>query len=195
MATGKLHTITSGEFGKLFSDLKPRFVVLANRYVRNREIAEDLVSDSFMAFWEIRESLPDDTNIPAYILTSVKNRCLNHLKAEARHRQAEQDIHSVRQRLLLADIRSLAACDPERIFSEEITVLMNRAVARMGKTTREVFLLSRTEGMTYREIADELGITISHVNFEIRRALDLLRTELKDYLPATLIIWLFSHRL
>ena len=60
--------------------------------------------------------------------------------------------------------------------------------------TRRVFLLSRQEGLTYKEIADRLDITVSRVNFEMRRALDLLREALKDYLPATLIFWLFSNR-
>ena len=59
--------------------------------------------------------------------------------------------------------------------------------------TRRVFLLSRQEGRTYKEIADELG-TLSRVNFEIRRALELLREALKDYLPATLIFWMFTNR-
>lgn len=191
---GLQQTLTSAEFGKFFSEFKPRFVAVACRYVRNAAVAEDLVSDSFMAFWEIRESLPADINIPAYILTSVKNRCLNHLNAQLRHRQAEQDLHSTRQRLLLADVRSLSACDPDRIFSKEIRLLTEGAIARMGEMTRRVFLLSRQEGRTYKEIADELGITLSRVNFEIRRALELLREALKDYLPATLIVWMFTHR-
>lgn len=191
---GSQQTLTSAEFGKFFSEFKPRFVAVACRYVRNAAVAEDLVSDSFMAFWEIRESLPADINIPAYILTSVKNRCLNHLNAQLRHRQAEQDLHSTRQRLLLADVRSLSACDPDRIFSKEIRLLTEGAIARMGEMTRRVFLLSRQEGRTYKEIADELGITISRVNFEIRRALELLREVLKDYLPATLIVWMFTNR-
>ncbi|WP_308503162.1 sigma factor [uncultured Alistipes sp.] len=137
------HLLTPAEFGKFFSEFKPRFVAVACRYVRNAAVAcryvrnaavaEDLVSDSFMSFWEIRESLPADINIPAYILTSVKNRCLNHLNAQLRHRQAEQDLHSTCQRLLLADVRSLSACDPDRIFSEEICRLTDDAIARMGR--------------------------------------------------------------
>ncbi len=188
------YMITSAEFGKLFTEYHPKFVAVACRYVRNAEVAEDIVSDCFISFWEIRDSLVGDINIPAYILTSVKNRCLNHLNAELRHRQAERNLHSTRQRLLMADIRSLSACNPDLIFSKEIQILMNAAIARMNPTTRNVFLLSREEGKTYREIADELGITVSRVNFEIRRALDLLRVELKDYLPVTLIFWLFTHR-
>ena len=60
-----------------------------------------------MTFWEMHENLPADTNVPAYILTSVKNRCLNYLNAQIRHRRAEQDMHSTLTRRLQADVRSL----------------------------------------------------------------------------------------
>ena len=60
--------------------------------------------------------------------------------------------------------------------------------------TRNVFLLSRIRNMTYSEIAAELGISVSHVNFEIRRALNLMRSELKDYLPAVLITLILLSR-
>ena len=135
----------------------------------------------------MHETLPADTNVPAYILTSVKNRCLNHLNAQIRHRRAEQDMHSTLTRRLQADVRSLSACDPDLLFSEEIRAILKQAVRKMPKMTRNVFLLSRIRNMTYSEIAAELGISVSHVNFEIRRALNLMRFELKDYLPAVLI--------
>lgn len=182
MADVKTGSISSTEFGKLFFEFKPRFIALAYRYVRDRETAEDLVSDSFMTFWEMHETLPADINVPAYILTSVKNRCLNHLNAQIRHRKAEQDMHSTLTRRLQADVRSLSACDPDLLFSEEIRAILKQAVRKMPKMTRSVFLLSRIRNMTYSEIAAELGISVSHVNFEIRRALNLMRSELKDYL-------------
>ena len=119
MADVKTDSISSTEFGKLFFEFKPRFIALAYRYVRDRETAEDLVSDSFMTFWEMHETLPADINVPAYILTSVKNRCLNHLNAQIRHRRAEQDMHSTLTRRLQADVRSLSACDPDLLFSED----------------------------------------------------------------------------
>ena len=147
-----------------------------------------------MTFWEMHETLPADINVPAYILTSVKNRCLNHLNAQIRHRRAEQDMHSTLTRRLQADVRSLSACDPDLLFSEEIRAILKQAVRKMPKMTRNVFLLSRVRNMTYSEIAAELGISVSHVNFEIRRALSLMRTELKDYLPAVLITLLLSSR-
>ena len=194
MADVKTGSISSTEFGKLFFEFKPRFIALAYRYVRDRETAEDLVSDSFMTFWEMHVNLPADTNVPAYILTSVKNRCLNYLNAQIRHRRAEQDMHSTLTRRLQADVRSLSACDPDLLFSEEIRAILKQAVRKMPKMTRNVFLLSRIRNMTYSEIAAELGISVSHVNFEIRRALNLMRFELKDYLPAVLITLILSSR-
>ena len=190
MADVKTDSISSTEFGKLFFEFKPRFIALAYRYVRDRETAEDLVSDSFMTFWEMHETLPADINVPAYILTSVKN----HLNAQIRHRKAEQDMHSTLTRRLQADVRSLSACDPDLLFSEEIRAILKQAVRKMPKMTRSVFLLSRIRNMTYSEIAAELGISVSHVNFEIRRALNLMRFELKDYLPAVLITLILSSR-
>ena len=86
--------ITSAEFGRLYSDYNPRFTEVAYRYVRDRGIAEDLVSDSFMAFWEERDRLPEDVNAPAYVLTIVKNKCLNHLKVRLLHLQIEKKLHS-----------------------------------------------------------------------------------------------------
>ena len=90
--------------------------------------------------------------------------------------------------------RSLSACDPDLLFSEEIRAILKQAVRKMPKMTRSVFLLSRIRNMTYSEIAAELGISVSHVNFEIRRALNLMRSELKDYLPAVLITLILSSR-
>ena len=90
----------------MYSDYNPRFTEVAYRYVRDRGIAEDLVSDSFMAFWEERDRLPEDVNAPAYVLTIVKNKCLNHLKVRLLHLQIEKKLHS-----------TPAAADPVRAVS------------------------------------------------------------------------------
>lgn len=195
MSDKKVDIISPSEFGKLFSEYKPRFITIAYRYVRDMATAEDLVSDSFMAFWEAKDKLPEDVNIPAYILTIVKNRCLNHLSAQLRHIEAEKNIHTTQQRLLQADIRSLSVCDPDKLFSDEIALILDRAIRKMPETTRKVFLQSRVDGKSYKEISEELNIAVTHVNFEIRRALNILRAELRDYLPAVMLAILLSSKL
>ena len=170
--------ITSAEFGRLYSDYNPRFTEVTYRYVRDRGIAEDLVSDSFMAFWEERDRLPEDVNAPAYVLTIVKNKCLNHLKVRLLHLQIEKKLHSTQQRLIQSDIQSLAACVPDTLFVE---------------LTRRIFEGSRYENKSYKELAQELNIAFTHVNFEMRRALKILREEFKDYIFTLIILLAVSN--
>ena len=61
------------EFGHLYSEYRQRFVIIAKRYVRDRMVAEDIVADSFVSFWNNRSNIPSDANLPAYIMAIVKN--------------------------------------------------------------------------------------------------------------------------
>ncbi len=69
------------QFERIYTQYYARFVIIARRYVRDPEVARDLVMDGFAAFWENRDRLASDVNIPAYITVSVKNRCLDWLYA------------------------------------------------------------------------------------------------------------------
>lgn len=67
-------------FNQFFADYRQRYIRFAVSYIREVTIAEDIVIDSMMYYWENRAKLPPDANIPAYVLTIVKNKCLNYLK-------------------------------------------------------------------------------------------------------------------
>lgn len=62
----------------------------------------------------------------------------------------------------------------------------------MPQVTRQVFELSRFYGKTYSEIAEALGISQRRVTSEMQRALAIMRNALKDYLPASLLLWLLN---
>lgn len=121
--------MTTAEFGRLFATWRARFEAIACRYVRSAAVAEDLVSDSFMSFWENRGRIPADANLQAYILIIVRNKCLDWLRAQSLHAKIEQEVYELRRRVLAADIRSLQAFNPEEIFSAEVAAIV-RAVAR-----------------------------------------------------------------
>lgn len=176
------------EFGQLYTQWYRRFVVIARRYVRDIVVAEDLVTDSFVNFWENRERLAADLNAPAYLLTSVKNNCLNYLQAQQTHLRIQKQLHSTQYRMVTSNIASLEACDPGRLFAEEVSEIVREALATMPELTRTVFEANRFRDMTYAEIAREQGVSLRRVTSEMQRALALLRTELKDYLPMALIL-------
>lgn len=175
------------EFGHLYNQYRQRFVIIARRYVRDRMIAEDIVADSFVSFWNNRNNIPSDTNLPAYILTIVKNKSLNWLHAQQIHMRIENNIQTTQARLVDANIRSLESCDPERLFASEVQRIVKDATSRMPELTRIVFEKSRNEGKTYAEIAKECGISNRQVASEIQKALYILRKALKDYMPAFLL--------
>lgn len=185
--------LSSRQFEEIFLEYRPAFIRRAYRYVRDNEIAEDIVSDSFMTFWEGRGMLPEDVNAPAYIFTIVRNKCLNYLRDKAVHLQAAHNIHSSQRRLVEADIASLTACNPDKLFQEEIFSILQRALSKMPDKTRTVFLKSRFSGMSYSDISGELGIPLSGVHLEIHRGLKILRAELKDYLLVLLLIFSSLH--
>jgi len=183
------------EFGRLYNQYRQRFVIIARRYVRDRMVAEDIVADSFVSFWNNRNSIPDDTNLPAYILTTVKNKSLNWLHAQQIHMRIENNIQSSQARIVEANIRSLESCDPERLFAAEVRNIVMEATATMPELTRIVFEKSRNEGKTYAEIAKECGISNRQVASEIQKALAILRNALKDYIPAFMLAFYLNNLL
>ena len=183
------------EFGYLYNQYRQRFVIIARRYVRDRMIAEDIVADSFVSFWNNRNNIPSDTNLPAYILTIVKNKSLNWLHAQQIHMRIENNIQTTQARLVDANIRSLESCDPERLFASEVREIVKEATSRMPELTRIVFEKSRNEGKTYAEIAKECGISTRQVTSEIQKALAILRRALKDYMPAIMLSFYLNNLL
>ena len=180
--------MTTAEFGRLFATWRARFEPIACRYVRSAAVAEDLVSDSFMSFWENRGRIPADANLQAYILIIVRNKCLDWLRAQSLHAKIEQEVYELRRRVLAADIRSLQAFNPEEIFSEEVAAIVRQSLDRLPELTRDVFIARRFEEMSYKEIAEKYGITVRRVEFELEKAVKQLRVALKDYLPVLLML-------
>ena len=174
MSAEKQEPLSAAEFGRLFMTYRARFEVIARRYVRSDAVAEDIVSDSFMAFWEssARISPPlAGEGCPAYILTIV-------------HSKHERQFYELRRRVIAADIRSLEAIDPRELFSDEVETIVRRSLEELPELTRKVFEARRFEGRSYKEIAAEYGISERRVEFEQEKAIRQLRVALKDYLPA-----------
>ncbi len=70
------------DFNKLYTEYHKRFLYFASTYLKDENAIEDIVADSFTYYWENRGALKNESNIPAYILKTVKHKCLNYLKAE-----------------------------------------------------------------------------------------------------------------
>lgn len=178
-------------FTSVFSEYKQRFVFFAASYLRDTSVAEDIVMESFMHYWENKDSLPQDINLTAYIFTVIKNKCINFLRDQNIHRNIEDKLRSYQERLLQENIISLESCDPKFLFSEEAQEIINGVLESLPEKTRDIFIRSRFNNQTYKEIAFDLNITEKSVEFHISKALKVFRIALRDYLP--LFFYLLFH--
>ncbi|MCL3853848.1 MULTISPECIES: RNA polymerase sigma-70 factor [Parabacteroides] len=171
-------------FNHLFTNYKGRFIHFARTYVDDEMMAEDIAVESLMYYWENRRKLDTHTNVPAYILTVIKHKCLDHLRQLRVQEDYEEYVKTNEARKLNIRITTLEACNPERIFSKELQELVDKALLSLPPQTRDIFTRSRYHSQSHKEIADALGISTKAVEFHITKALKVLRVALKDYLPA-----------
>ncbi len=177
---------------KIFQEYYPKFVRYANSYLEDEAAAEDIVMDSFMYCWENRESLSPMNNIQAYLLTVIKNKCLNVLRARKIQFKAKNNINDYNLRILEASISTLEACDPIELFSDEVRQMVDEAIDSLPERTKEIFIKSRFQNKSYKEIAEEMQLSTKGVEKHISKALKILRTSLKDYLPALIFLLFFK---
>lgn len=183
-------SLDAAAFGQLFEQYKPGFLAIARSYVRDGMVAEDIVVDAFIAFWEKRNKIQISQSIPSYILASVKNRCLNWLRNEKKRLEIQGNIHSVNLRIISQRIETLETNNPESLFVREISTIVEDKLQEMPARMRKTYMSSRIDGMTYKEIAEKNGYSINQVDFEIRKATKILMTALKDYIPVVSLLLL-----
>ena len=74
------------------------------------------------------------------------------------------------------------------LFGNEIRRLVDSALAKLPEKSRRIFLMSRYEGKNYQTIAMETNLSVKSIEFHISKSLQVLRRELKDYLPGLLFV-------
>lgn len=79
-------------------------------------------------------------------------------------------------------IATLDACEPNALFASEVQDIIDRVISRLSATTARIFLLSRYDNKSHKEIAEIMGMTVKGVEFHISKATKELRVALKDYL-------------
>lgn len=180
------HVLSESDFETLFNKYHSAFVQIANSYVHDFQVAEDITNESFAILLENSSgegvNLRTD-NYAAYLYSTVKNKCLDHLKVRHSRIEIQKQLHLTRNRMQIYDMNSLDSSVPDKLFESELYDLVRDCINGMPYLTRTVFVASRFEDKTYAEIADELHIPQRQVTAHIQKALKILRVELKDYLP------------
>nr|WP_293841230.1 RNA polymerase sigma-70 factor [uncultured Arsenicibacter sp.] len=140
----------------------------AVRFVQNREVAEDLVSDVFYAFWVKEIYLNVTTSFRAYLFYAVRNRAYNYIRWELNRQEPMPDD---------LDRPEAEAAQPDRLMQQdELQVALDEAMRQLTPQQQRIFLMSRFEGKKYKEIAAELNLAPKTVENHLLRAIATLRT-------------------
>ncbi|MCE5177930.1 MAG: RNA polymerase sigma-70 factor [Porphyromonadaceae bacterium] len=165
-------------FKELFFDFYPSLCVFAQRYISSPETCEDIVQDTFFHIWKNRKKIEITSSFRNFLITSVRNNCTDYLRKQST-RQSYAEKHSSQ------DITDT----PEELYSiRELEEMLFKALDQLPPNVRRAFELSRFENKTYNQIAEEMEVSPKTVEAYISKALNLLRAELKDYLPMVIIV-------
>ena len=134
--------------------------MFALRIVNDVNDAEDIVQDVSLKTWQKIETGAEIANIKSYLYGSVRNCCIDFLRG----RQAVVDIGD-----------DDFAVDSDAIDTSERDALVWAAIDRLPEQCRNVFLLSKRDGLSNAEIAEELGISVKTVKNQMTKAFTRLR--------------------
>ena len=152
------------------------------RILKDVSLAEDIVQEVFIKVWDRRGQLQLDEAIHGYLYRSCYNTALNFLKQQ----KPGIDINSGIE-------VAFSHLDAERALNYlETEHQILEAIESLPPKTREVFRMSRFEDLSYREIAEKLGISIKAVEKHMGIALQRLRENLKEYLVSVLLFVLIN---
>lgn len=154
----------------------------AHSILKNQEEAEDAVQRLFVKFWEKRMELQVE-NVRAYLYRATYNTCLNQVKS---NKNALKHVPEESVQVQTSEEAS------DHILGAELQDQIEHAMQALPEKCREVFHLSRFEEKSYKEISEELNISVKTVENHIAKALRIMRSELAEYLPMLLITILVS---
>lgn len=160
-------------FEQVFRLYYPSMCSYALRYMPDRTTAEEVVQELFCKLWERRDKLAINTSLKNYLYRATYNHVLNDL----RHREMIQRYIKV----MSSQAEEFSADSPEH-SGKELEKQIALAVASLPEKRREIFEMSRYDGLKYQEIADILQIKVKTVESQMVKALEHLRKCLKDYL-------------
>ena len=165
----------------LFNEHYSRMVSYAFNFLKEQEASEEIVQEVFYQLWIKRDETEIKTAISSYLYRAVRNRCINlikHLEIRENYKQYNSQ-----------EIEKADAEFTDSLTVNELDSKIRRAIDNMPIQRKKIFLMSRYDEMTYKEIAVKMGLSKKTIENQMGKALQYLRDELKDYLPLVLIFF------
>nr|WP_319271238.1 RNA polymerase sigma-70 factor [uncultured Draconibacterium sp.] len=187
----KLKSGDEGTYISLFEEYYVGLCAYSRRYVGRKDIAEDIVSETFFKIWENRKKLEITGSVKSYLFQAVANNSLHHLRKLKREEKLDDYFSGTESENI--GFKEVAENITENsLLIKELHSRIEEAVNLLPLQQQTAFRLKRFEGKKNKEIADEMGLAVKTVEMHLSKAVISLRKNLQDYLPAFLLFMLLK---
>ena len=179
-----LEKIISGNeaaFDELFREYYRKLVYFSMNIVKNKDSAEEVVQDLFVAFWEKRKKLQLKVSLKAYLYRAVYNNSVQFYKKQQRFVHNDTEL-----------AKELPDHYIDLLEQAELEERIYKTIEQLPEKCKEIFKLKRFEELKNREIAEQLQISIKTVETQMTRALKFLTKNLDDLINISVIFTMFN---
>lgn len=170
-------------YRSLFEQYYVALCQYARQYISDQETREDIVQDVFFAIWEKRKTINPSVSAKNYLITCVKNFSLNYLRNQGYKQEYETAI-----------LKKLPVYfeDQNDLYTlQELQILLAKTLEKLPTEYRLAFEMNRFEDKSIEEIAEIMGVSSRTVKRYKSKAVEILKKELKDYLPLFMLFTSF----
>jgi len=175
----------------LFREYYVSLCAYSRRYVGRKDIAEEIVSDTFLKMWENRRQLKINTSVKAYLFHAVCNNSLNYLRKLKTENNIEGYFRETSSENLSFEVPA-EEIEEQSLIMENISQRIEEAVSQLPEQQQRAFRLKRLEGKKTKEVAEIMGLSVKTIEMHLSKATLHLRQNLKDYLPSFLLFLLLK---
>lgn len=171
---------------KIYAVYAEQVYHLAYKLLKDTGWSEDLVQEVFLKIWKNKEQLEDSQAVWPFLYTLTKRESLNKLRSIRRSQVAFDR--------LLQYVEGFSASAEEQLINKELAMKIKECFAELPAQQERAIIMSKVQGMSYKEISNELNISPNTVKNHVVQALKTLRNSSlsKDILQLLLMIYLLD---
>lgn len=170
------HNINSpSEFEEIYNLHWEKVYTICYFHLKDSDLAKDLVQDIFLSLLERKKEIHFSISVEAYLIGAAKLKVIEHIRNQTNRQKKLEALTPI--------YPNQSNSTEDNIFSKELSEKINKAIEFLPDQCRKILILSRFEGKKNREISEKLEISERVVEYNISKALQVFRKNLKEYIP------------